>query len=570
MRRLLALLLAAGLAPAAAAQQKGATDKPAGKAEVAPEVQAAIEKAKEELREELRTRAQDQAVAQAEALPADEGRKLNLFQVSGYLRLRGDLLDDLSLRRGADPGGYYLFPPPVSSPGKGTLTSGNLRLRLEPVLNVSDQVRVLAQVDLLDGVLLGQSPQVPPGDGSGADRDSIRVKRAWGEVQTPVGLASFGRMPAQWGLGMVANAGSGMGDDLGDSVDRLQLAIPVRQLPVVGSAVLVPYYQVNSSGLSFAQSPGVSQPLDIDKADDNWSTGVRAVHLDTEEELRRKLDRGESSWNYGVWYQYTSQRYALSSLVGSPINQAEAATVREVKVGETAHQADFWLRYRTRRVRLELEAAGIYGNVDDARLKATDAALGPVARRQVGAVLQGDYRFLDGKLTVGLEAGAASGDKTPGMGNRPERGLPQPGSIDGSQVGSTSASGPVLDKAIRNFRFNPAYRVDLILWRELLGNVTDAWYLKPSVRYDVLDGLSLRASLVYSQAIYAESTPSTNHRPLGLELDTGVHYASGDGFHLWLDWGVLQPLDGFNYAPGATGTAKTRAHALRSGVAIRF
>jgi uncharacterized protein (TIGR04551 family) len=560
MRRLLALLLAAGLAPAAAAQQKAASDKPAAE-KVAPEVQAAIEKAKAELREELSAKAQDQAVAQAEALPSDDGKKLNLLQVSGYLRTRGDLFDDLSLRRSPDPGGYYLFPPPASSPTKGTLTSGNLRLRLEPVLNVSDQVRVLAQVDLLDGILLGQEPARPPSDFLNADRDSIRVKRAWGEVQTPVGLASFGRMPAQWGLGMVANAGAGLDDDLGDTVDRLQLAIPVRQLPLVGSAVLVPYYQLNRVGYIGA-GDGLGQPLDLDKADDNWSAGVRAVRLDTEEELKRKLDRGESSWNYGLWYQYSAQRYALAYKSGTIGNSD--LQVNSVKIGATAHFADFWLRYRTKKLRLELEAAGIYGNVDDGRLAFTDPALGPVAVRQFGGTLQGDYRFLDGKLTFGVELGAASGDKNPGMGNRPGRGLPVAGSIDGVQY--TAA-----DKAVRNFRFNPAYRVDLILWREILGGVTDAWYLKPTVRYDVLDGLSLRAALVYSQAIYAESTPSTNHRPLGLELDTGVHYASGDGFHLWLDWGILQPLDGFNYPPGTTdGTKKTRAHALRSGVAIRF
>ena len=106
MRRLLALLLAAGLAPAAAAQQKAAdkADK------VAPEVQAAIEKAKAELRDELTQKAQDQAAVKAEAQPAGEGKKLNLFQISGYLRTRGDLFDDLSLRAGlvgADPAGLY-------------------------------------------------------------------------------------------------------------------------------------------------------------------------------------------------------------------------------------------------------------------------------------------------------------------------------------------------------------------------------------------------------------------------------------------------------------------------------
>ena len=68
---------------------------------------------------------------------------------------------------------------------------------------------------------------------------------------------------------------------------------------------------------------------------------------------------------------------------------------------------------------------------------------------------------------------------------------------------------------IRNFRFNPAYRVDLILWREILQGVTDAFYLKPTARYEFIDGLAATASIVYSQAMYAASTPSTTSRPLG-------------------------------------------------------
>jgi uncharacterized protein (TIGR04551 family) len=129
------------------------------------------------------------------------------------------------------------------------------------------------------------------------------------------------------------------------------------------------------------------------------------------------------------------------------------------------------------------------------------------------------------------------------------------------------------DHFIRNFRFNPAYRVDLILWRDLLGNVTDAWYLKPALRYDILEGLSLKLAVIYSQAMYASSTPNTRHRPLGLELDTTIQYASDDGFNAWLSWGALRPLDGLDYVSGTRGPndhSLVTAHALRTGLAIKF
>jgi uncharacterized protein (TIGR04551 family) len=141
---------------------------------------------------------------------------------------------------------------------------------------------------------------------------------------------------------------------------------------------------------------------------------------------------------------------------------------------------------------------------------------------------------------------------------------PTYGAFEGPQYGLNG------DRTISNLRFNPGYRVDLILFRELLGQVTDAWYLKPTLHWDILTGLALDTQLVYSQAMEAASTPSassptTGHRPLGVEWDSKMAYATDDGFVAWLQYGVLFPLDGF----GGAG-ALTRAHVIRTGLAIKF
>jgi len=178
-------------------------------------------------------------------------------------------------------------------------------------------------------------------------------------------------------------------------------------------------------------------------------------------------------------------------------------------------------------------------------------------------------------VSLGLEAGFASGDSAPGFGNSPgtldstsgSPALPGYGSVEGPQYGVFDGR---TDRSITNFRFNPGYRVDMILWRELLGNVTDAWYAKPSLRWDVVGGLVFDASLIYSQAVTAASTPSATRlnngvAPLGIEFDTKLTYGTDDGFHGWLQYGLLQPLDGFSGAGSLT-----RAHALRAGLAIKF
>jgi len=582
MRRHLPLLLALLVAPALAAAQKA--DKPPGKDAVPPEVQQAIQKAVDKAKQELREeKAQDRAAPAKDdffegAPPLGESKKLNLLQISGYLRTRGDLFDNFTLKRAKDPDGYYLWPLSASGGLGGTQTSANMRLRLEPTLNVSDQVRVLGQLDVLDNLVLGSSPErdqpfgvVPMAGAQAATSDAIRVKRAWGEVQTPVGLVSFGRMPSQWGLGILSHAGGGLDDDRGDSVDRLQLAIPLRQT-FVGPLVLVPHYDILRAGLVSQTQNGLGQPFDLGKSDDGTAIGLKILWVDTDEELRRKMDRGQSSYNFGIWYSYRTQAFDIAPGKGddtatppvapdpTPGTPTETRPI-VVKRRASAHVLDLWGRYRTKRLRLEAEVVGIFGEIGDSRAVADPVPTASVTIRQLGASLQGELALLE-KLLAGVELGYASGDAASGLGNRPERGFPQPGAIDGAQWA---------DGRLSNFRFNPAYRIDLVLWRELLGNVTDVFYVHPTFRYEVLSGLTLRAAVTYSQVNYSRSSPNGTRKPLGVELDLGIHYASDDGFHLWLDWGVLQPLSGLDPNAGASDPrSPSRAHALRSGLAIKF
>ena len=566
-------------------------------------VRREVEKAKEEMRDEIRAEVQGAQSAREfmETPAAGERRKLDFLQLNGYLRVRGDLFDNLDLHRDADPDKFFLFPRPLrDANNRGTLTSGNMRFRLEPTLNVSEQVRVLAQLDLLDNIVLGSTTQglfarsdgvqfpfdargqVPPSDGVNADRNSIVVKRAWGEVQTPVGLVSFGRMPSSWGLGIVANAGNGIEDDFGDSVDRLQFALGPLSTPI-GKLVLVPMYEIVATGVTSQDTSvarGLGQPFDRDTADDAKAVGIKIVRQDTDEELKRKLERNQGSFSYGAWYMYKTQSFEFPQFVNGTLPSTGEPTDANTVGGAVhrdayAHTLDLWSRYQTRRFRFEAELAGVVGEIANA---SNDPAtsVGPVLLRQFGGAAQADWKFLDGKLTFGGEIGFASGDTNPGLGNRPRRNCStaagiltctptKPGDIDGQQF---ATSDRVMD--IRNFRFNPAYRVDLVLWREILQGVTDAAYIKPTIRYEIFEGLAAQASVVYSHAMYAASTPSGVHNPLGVEFDLGLSYKSDDGFIGFVEYGVLQPLDGLHLPPGDVGRDLSRGHAIRTGLAIKF
>jgi len=146
-----------------------------------------------------------------------------------------------------------------------------------------------------------------------------------------------------------------------------------------------------------------------------------------------------------------------------------------------------------------------------------------------------------------------------------------PGAIDGPKW-CIAVSATCTKRNIRNFRFNQDYRIDMILWREIIGGITDALYLKPTLSYDVTEGFRLFASIIYSRAIFAYSTPSGNNANLGIEMNAGARYETEDGFFAQFAWGVLFPLGGLQQSPGNVVTLPSldTAQALRGMLGIRF
>ena len=205
-------------------------------------------------------------------------RRMQIFELDGYLRLRTDYMHQFFLGQGYTtmptdiPGIQYGLPPfptpidcarpgPTGDPTRGVGNCGskniggaNTRFRLEPTLNVTDQVRVHSQIDVIDNTIMGSTPDSlagiqgynrPPSTGSPVDTpgnapvdftyttqdapevgqngfvSSIRAKRAWAEVDTEFGSLRFGRMPWHWGRGIFYNQGNCPDCDVGTTVDRV-------------------------------------------------------------------------------------------------------------------------------------------------------------------------------------------------------------------------------------------------------------------------------------------------------------------------------------------------------------
>ena len=591
-------------------------------ADIQREIDARVEAAKKELREEMRAQAATVAATSASSTWETEAathRKLDLLELHGYFRVRPDLLHKFDLDQPPDFSGYWLFPRPDGTGAPGIATGGghsiagaNMRFRLDPTLNISEEVRIRAQIDSLDNLVWGSTPQyayirqdrvdigllngtqVPNIPGVNSTQSNLAVKRVWGEVATPIGLFKFGRMADQYGLGIVHNDGNCLDCDYGSTVDRFQFVAE----PLPGFFI-VPTIDFDLEGLISGRVNTQGQPYDVANSDDSHTFGVILARKDTEQKARTKLDAGLSVFNYGLFFQYRSQTYEYNQNGNTTsFNQQDPYTNPSPALSRISRDAylfipDLWLKFERKAFRIELEAAAYLGKAK-ACLPFNDGSSArcdfnqELTIAQYGGALQMEWRLLEGALKIGFEVGAASGDSAPGFGNKPNRPSNQtrPGSTtsgaqwgdyEGAQYGqrpcnpsAPSSQALCVDRDIRNFRFNQDYRVDLILWREIIGGITDALYLKPGVSYAFNDSLSVFGNFIYSKALKPTSTPSGNSTQLGLEIDAGVRYQTDDGFYAQLMYGVLFPFDGLQFGYLSAPVSPAIAQALRAQVGIRF
>jgi len=568
------------------------------------------------------------------------GRARPIVEMHGYFRTRAELFHNLFLGRhnsyvqsqpgsslANDPSGQYLWPLPIDQsytdpqggqhnvvgcgPGPGkpsgncydkTESGANLRLRLNPEIDISDNLRIVTQLDLLNNLVLGSTPDTyamqpatstgtttgsstnpyptgyksagynghaplsmfattegPPTAGVNAWTNSIVVNRAWGEYMTPLGQIRFGRMPDQWGLGMVANAGDGIDSDYQSTVDRIMFITGIKSIDLYFGGA----WDFPSSGPTNASPFSVygGQPYNTCNLC-NVNEWVAFIAHKTNPEIQKlKLAQGDLVINGGLYTAFRSQYLDLAATAASDPNPIAIDYTNNN--GLEPRQAwalvpDLWVQALWRKFRFEAEAVTIQGQIGYLSGAYSDVN-NPVNIRQYGLTTQTEYRAIDDKLDLQFGFGWASGD--PNAENNGSGALQPP--TNGLQPEYNPPGGYA---NISTFAFHPDYRVDLIFFREILGRVEGAYYFRPSVDYDFLrhpDGEKLGggAAVIWSRASEFVQTPG-HKRDLGVELDAQIYYQSKDGsinddpskiggFFTMLQYGVFFPLGGLDYLPGA-------------------
>ena len=559
------------------------------------------------------------------ALPAPKGRRKRwkLLELDGYYRMRTDWFKNFNLGFPDRPDlGGSPFPTALGCksiaaghPCDDSLSSANMRLRLEPTINLDEGTSVHVQADVLDNVILGSTPfdqnlagvynsttglsppigafgngtQAAVSQGVNSDRSAIQVKRAWGEVALPLGVLKFGRMPNHWGMGILYNAGgadpiNGGYDydaDYGDTVDRasFSLLIPGTNL----RAMVASDWDMTRlvSNQTAANRGHEGHPFDLDDSDDmNGWVGVIS-RMDSPQEFKDAVDRGDLALNYGVYFEYKTQAwdYDLTNftLGGATDPTSSTGSLHYVPRNLKQYSPDLWLKLGLGRITLEAEAVAQLGTMDVLPANADPALTAALHYdiRKFGGAGRFTWRGIEGKLRLGVETGFASGDQ---WDNTPQ---------GATNIAFANPLGGLGDTTLSQFAFNRDYKIDMILWRHLVGAVTNAGYVKPFLQYDVTRSITFKVSNITSFALRPVATPG-NSVMYGTEFDGDLGYSSG-GLFVGLSYGILFPFAALNH-PAAdpndptqtlgygtdtvTGESNVRdaetAHVIQSRIVLSF
>ena len=527
---------------------------------------------------------------------------------------------DQTTRRSAAPAGRRCrlrqLATPNSTCNDKTESGANLRFRLNPEIHISDNLRIMSQIDLLDNLVLGSTPDsyaMQPAT-TATRRRRTTNPTGYQPVQYNGGYAPVNYAPSRF-QSTTQGAAHGRRQRL-DELDQREARVgrvhdARRPAPLRPHARAVGPRHGRQRGRRHRQRLPVDGRPDhvhhrhqVDRPLLRRRVGLPVDGPDEREPVRRlrrpalqhvqplqrqrvgRLHRppheprapapascraATSCSTAASTRVYRSQYLDLAA--GRARRERSPTATRPTNNGLEPRQAwaiipDAWVQALWRKFRFEAEAVTIQGQIGylsgaqherqqpghDPPVRPRDADRVPRGRRQARPAV---------RLRLGERRRVRQQRAAPARCSRRR---------PGSRASTRTTARP---SAISTFRFHPDYRIDLIFWRNIMSRVEGAYYFRPSVDYDFLrhpDGEKFGggAAVIWSRASEFEQTPGHN-RDLGVELDAQLYYQSKDGslnddptkiggFYTMLQYGVFFPLGGLDYLPGAvTAPASTRA-----------
>ena len=436
-------------------------------------------------------------------------------------------------------------------------------LRATPTLLVRDNLQLVAQVDLLTGLVAGDLAHDTHADLTPRDEyngfGNIQLRYLYAQLDLPFGLVRIGQQPNHWGMGILANDG-----------DHPTLFGDYR-------------YGSLSERILFATKPGGP------RSDVVVALAGDLVYRDQ----FARLSRGKQAFQ-GVLAAYFERGYNRIGVFGMLRHQANARTSGSelTSYDDTidALSADVSGRYATQVpghdafLFMEGEAAFIGGSTSMIRTPQQTADGDRVSIRSYG-----------GAATVGVVHRAVTAPAATA------KGLPFGDLVAQLEVGYASGDADPYDGTERRFTFDPNHRVGLLLFDELMrfqtaraataaadplltnaarptpgvdllssnGGVFGAEYVNPTFIYRPRNTVDLKAGMVVAQATseivdpYRTATSGSyvsyrggdrRKKDLGLEFDAGFEARFPLDYDLQANFGmqggVLLPGSAFEDADG--------------------
>ncbi|MCB9729322.1 MAG: hypothetical protein H6744_15935 [Deltaproteobacteria bacterium] len=543
-----------------------------------------------------------------------------VFEQHLQFRFRPELLLGGDLGGGASGVPEPLANTPRNGGGDANLLAyASIRLRYDAVLRPGPPWGIHLGLTALDNLVLGSSPASAEqrqnrdifglypdaGSGRGADlrtaeerqayassrrgslqrfRDALRVRYLYGSWRILEFLDfAGGRMPDSFGLGIMRNAGDCTDCDYGTYVDGMRLGASLKGFRLEGS------WEFTAVGAT-TDLPGLpGQPTNLGRADDVQTFTLRLVSAPYDaaarEARRRRLDIDRRvAIDWGLFSSFTSQSLSSSEIDPGALDP-DCPILAETASGQVAVSHDCW-RLIPRdaffwrpsvwvkslwhpddatELRLELEVGAMIGSVGNLQRSPELGDTGKDFRGFGGAM---ELEWATPRYRLGLDLGFATGDNQRYLGVIDGQNIVVADDLAYPNSANTNVSE---NNIVSSYWFHRDYRLDLILFRQVIGGVTNAVYVKPWVSWTLLDSgdtrLTTRLDVLYAAAARPSGTPGRG-RHYGVEIDGSLGIEMPAGFGLDLSAGLLLPMSALDDRD--TGASPSTAFALRGLLTWRY